>query len=342
MKCNLIDFYSKKYNLKRLKLDFNNKKVVYLIYDENYNYYFDESNNFISSNVNIKILDFIKDTNKKCDLHISNFYPVCFCNKTLVIALRTRESNSTLKKIDYRDIDKKYNNLIKFHRDTYRTNFLSLNVKKEIELSRKYIRRYKFHENVIKKYFLTEEKRKKVEYEKLLNDLIPNKDSIIDVSCGDSSDIFKVARNKKYNEIVGNDICIKYLALKKCNDVIYTNDDVEHNDIKENAYDIAFCKNTLHHMNNISNINNLLQFMKRISNDILIIEIEDPKKQGGLPKFLNKHLYTKFLKDAGTCYLSESEFKSIINKNFNDMEVNYYSFENVLGKYMIAKISVKE
>ena len=95
-------------------------------------------------------------------------------------------------------------------------------------------------------------------------------------------------------------------------------------------------------MNNVSNINSLLQFIKKISNEIIIIEIEDPKRQGGLPKFLNKYLYTKFLKDAGTCYLSESEFKTLINNNFSDMKINYYSFENILGKYMIVRVSSKE
>ena len=342
MNYNLINFYKNKYNLKKLKLDFGNKKVLYLIYDEKYYYYLDKNDIFIYSGSKERLLDFVQLVNKKYNLQICNYYPVCFCNETLVIALRTVACNSLLKKIDYRNMPENYKQLINYHREKFKTNFLSLNVKKEIEMSRKYINRYKFHEKIIKKYFLTEEKRKKEEYKKLLNELIPNKESIIDVSCGDSSDVFSVAKEKKYKEIVGNDICINYLDLKKDSVVVYTNDDVEHNDINEKIYDVAFCKNTLHHMNNISNINNLLQFIKRISNEILIIEIEDPKKQGGLPKFLNKYLYTKFLKDAGTCYLSESEFKTLINNNFSDMKIKYYSFENILGKYMIVRISNKE
>lgn len=341
MNHSLINFYSNKYNLKKLKLNFDNKKVIYLIYDEKYYYYLDKNDDFISSSDNEILLDFIKKINKKYNLQICNYYPVCFCNNTLVIALRTIECSSSLKKINYKNMPEKYKKLIAYHREKYKTSFLSLNVKKEIEMSQKYIKRYRFHERIIKKYFLTPERRKKKEYEDLLTTLIPNEKSIIDVSCGDSSDVFKVAKDKKFKEIIGNDICINYLDLKKSNNVIYTNDDIEHNDIKNKVYDVAYCKNTLHHMNNISNIDNLLQFIKKIANEIIIVEIINPKTQGGLPKFLNKYLYTRFLKDAGTCYLSESEFKTLINNNFNDEKIRYYTFENILGKYMIVKISSK-
>lgn len=340
MNFNILDFYKNNYSLKKFKMTLTNKKVLYLIYDDNYYYYF--NNNFITSNSDINLISFINQLNSKYNLSISNFYPVCFCNDTLVIAFKTIETNSFLRKIFYTNIDKKYQKLISFHRDEYKVNFLSLNVKKEIELSQKYIGRYRFHENVIKKYFLTEEKRKKKEYWNILDKFIPNKKSIIDVSCGDSSDVFKIARKKNYKLIVGNDICINYLDYKNYKDVVFTNDDVEHNNIKEKAYDVAFCKNTLHHMNNLSNINNLLQFINRISNEILIIEIADPKRQGGLPKFLNKYLYTKFLKDAGKCYLSESEFKTIINNNFKNHKIEYSKFSNILGNYMIARITNKE
>ena len=121
--------------------------------------------------------------------------------------------------------------------------------------------------------------------------------------------------------------------------VVYTNDDVIFNNIKDESYDVAFCKNTLHHMNDVNAINNMLLLLNRISkHEILIVEICSPRETGGLPKFLNKWLYTKFLKDVGSCFLNESQFKKIIEHNFNHYKIDYYTFTNILGTYMIAKI----
>ena len=109
---------------------------------------------------------------------------------------------------------------------------------------------------------------RKKEFHKLLVSLIPKKKSIIDVSCGDNSDIFKIAKEKGYKTIVGNDICLNYLKTQKDSNVIFTNDNIEENSIKEKSYDVSFVKNTFHHlaklikrnrtiMININNIRNL-------------------------------------------------------------------------------------
>ena len=228
--------------------------------------------------------------------------------------------------------------LINYHKENYNTFFISSNVQKEIFVSKKNISRYRFHEDYIKKYILTNNMRKKEEFISLLKKIIPNKKSIIDISCGDNTDVFKIAKMKKYNTIVGNDICLNYLNTKNNNNVIYTNDDIELNKIKANSYDVSFCKNTLHHMNNITNINNVLKFMDKISNEIIIVEISNPKESKGLPKFLNKYLYVKFLKDIGSCYLNEEQFKKIIETRFKKHKIKYLNFTNILGTYMIAII----
>lgn len=341
MKNNIYNFYKEKYNLKKLNINVSSDKIIFLIYDEKYYYYLRE-NKFISENENFDILNKINYFNHKYKLDITNFYPVCFCNKTLVIALKTNFCNTVLKKYNKESIKKEYQELIKFHKTNSFTLFVSINVKKEISMGRKYINRYKFHEKVLKKFIFTEKKRCKKEFREMLYDMLPNKKSIIDVSCGDNSDIFKIAKNKNYKTIVGNDICLNYLNLYKDNDVIYTNDDIEFNKIKDNSFDVSFCKNTLHHMNNISNINNALKFLNRISNTIIIVEIMNPKEYKGLPKFLNKYLYTKFLKDVGNCYLNEEQFINIINNNFKRCHIEYKTFKNILGTYKIAKITSKK
>lgn len=340
MKNNFYNFYVDKYDLEQLEYEVSNKKILFLIYNDQCCYYLN-NNKFLETDENIEILEKISNFNKLYKLDIINFYPVCLCKKTLVIALRTNNVNNSNLEIAKQDnINEKYQKLITYHINNA-TLFVSSSINKEITMAQKYIRRYKFHEKFIKKYILTENKRKKKEFKELLSHLIPDKKSIIDVSCGDNSDMFKIAKTKKYETIVGNDICLNYLKTQNQNYVIYTNDDVEANKIKDNSYDVSYCKNTLHHMSSVTNINNILKFLDRISNEIVIVEILDPKQTKGLPKFLNKFLYTKFLKDVGNSYLNEEQFKNIINSNFQKDEIDYNSFTNVLGTYMIAKITKK-
>jgi len=337
MHYNIYRFYRDKYGLENLNINVSNKKILFLIYRKK-NYFLNE-NKFIDANSNIDILETIKDLNNQYKLKIISFSPVCMCGETLVIALRTQKVyNHFLKEVNYNKIDKKYKDLIAYHRQNYCSPLISLNVQSEISMSQKYIKRYEIHEKIIKKYILTDKKRKKAEFYDLLKKLIPNKKSIIDVSCGCNSDVFKIAKEKKYSVIVGNDICLNYLNLNKDEYIIYTNDDVEINNVKENSYDVSFCKNTMHHMNDLNRINILLNFLNKISSTIIIVEIKNPKEEGGLPAFLNKYLYTKFLKDVGTCYLNKEQFTEIIEKKFDNHKIEYSEFKNILGTYMIAKI----
>lgn len=342
MKNKFYEFYQDKYHLEKIDLNISNDKILFLIFDDN-SYYYLKNNKFITTNEDIYILDFIKNLNLTYKLEICNYYPICFCQETLVLGVRSSiVSKSLLKRIKYNQINKTYKKLIDYHRSNAEILYMSSNIVKEISMSQKYIKRYKFHEKIIKKYILTEKKRKKKELKELLFKIIPNnKKSIIDVSCGDNSDVFSIAKKKKYHTIVGNDICINYLYTQKDKDIFYTNDDVELNNIKENAYDVAFCKNTLHHMNNLTNINNILNFLKKIAKQIIIIEILNPKDYKGLPKFLNKYLYTKFLKDVGSCYLNETQLRMIINNNFTNHFIQYEKFHNILGVYMVVKIKRK-
>jgi hypothetical protein len=335
-------FIKEHYKLQKLSIELTNKKYLLLLYDDKYFYYL-KNKRFIDLDKIDNILDVINELNNLFNIRISNFYPVCYCNNTVVIAIRIiAVNNSNLEKVRFDELSANYKKLCRFHEDNFSTLYISSNVNQEIKMSEKYINRYKFHEKYIKKYILTKKKRKKEEFYNMLVELIPNKESIIDVSCGDNSDIFKIAKEKKYKLIVGNDIGLNYLKTHNNDSVIYTNDNIENNLIKDSSYDVSFVKNTLHHMNNLLGINNLLDMLDRISNEILIIEVVNPQEKGGLSKFLNTYLYTKFLKDVGQCYLNEYQFKNIINNKFKNHKIEYRKFENILGEFMVAKITKKE
>ncbi len=340
MKMSIYEFYKEKYDLKKLNLKITDAKILFLIYDEEQYYYF-KNDNFLSKSDNLDILDEINFLNSSYKLKIINFYPLCFCDKTLIIALKTLPTNSILQKYKSESISNKYLKIINFHKNGNFSRCFTSDVKKEIDMSQKYIRRYEFHKKILKKYILTEKKRRKKEFHQILYNMLPDKKSIIDVSCGDDSDIFLLAMKKHYEIIVGNDICLNYLNLFKKNGVIYTNDNIEVNCLKKNSYDVSFCKNTLHHMNNALSMENALKFLDEISDNIIIVEIMDPQKNKGLPSFLNKYLYTKFLKDAGHRYIDEKQFVDIINNHFKNHNIDYQTFVNILGTYKIAKITRK-
>lgn len=339
MKNNINDFYKNFYNLKKFKDKISNKNIAFLIYDDKY-YYYLKNNDLLDIDYSINILDMIKLLNKEFNLAIINYYPVCFCEKTLIIALRTLSNNqSCLNKVSFKKVPNKYKKIIDYHKINFEKSYLSKNVNNEIQMSQRYINRYKFHEKFIKKYILTDKIRKKNEFKNVLNDIIPNYNSIMDVSCGDNFDVLQIAKSKKYNIIVGNDVCINYLNNKILNGVIYTNDNVQLNNIKDEAYDVTFCRNTLHHMDNISKIKDILKFLDQItSKEIIIVEICNPKEKGGLSKFFNKWLYVKYLKDVGDCFLNENQFKNIIKSTFKNYSINFDTFNNVLGTYMIAVV----
>ena len=344
MKTNdLTRFYKKHYNLKVLKLPVSNKKLLVLVFDDKY-YYYLEKDKFPEYNKTNSILNLVDEISNTYKLKIKNYYPVCFCNDTLVFAFRVGNvESSELNRVPINQIPEKYKKLVKFHIDNFNLSYISSTVNTEIETSLKYINRYKFHEKYIKRYILTEKKRKKTEFKKMIYDILPNKESIIDISCGDSTDLFEVASKHGYKTVVGNDVCIKYLSQTPYKNVVYTNDNVEYNNIKNNSYDIVFCKNTLHHMNSLIGINNLLNLMDNISKTgIVIIEIIDPREHLGLPKLLNKWLYRKFLKDKGECFLNEMQFKSVVSSSFKEYDIKYDMFTNILGKYMVAYIKKED
>ena len=341
MKSDLKSFFESHYDLDDLESEISNKDVAFLIYDDTYYYYF-ENDKLVDCNLEKKMLDIIKEFSKRFKIKIFNYYPVCFCKNTLVMALRVSSKGTNLIPIKVEDVRPLYKDLIKYHRDNCELLYVSTNVKEEIEMSKKYINRYNIHKKIIKKYILTDKKRRKREFKLLLDRLIPNKKSIIDVSCGDNSDALEIANNKKYDLIVGNDICVNYLLSHDENYVFYTNDNIEINLLSKSCYDVAFCKNTLHHMNSLTNIKKLFSFLDRISSDtIIIVEIMNPQESGGFPRFLNKYLYTMFLKDVGSCFLNENQFKQVIEGEFSNYKIEYDCFTNVLGKYMVAKI-IKE
>lgn len=214
----------------------------------------------------------------------------------------------------------------------------------EIYINEKYKRRYEIHKKIMKKYILTEKRKKKKEYQQIMKQMIGNSKSIIDVSCGEDNFIFDLGKELGLNLVVGNDISWSQIEMldDKYDDVIFTNHNAASLPFKEKIFDIAYCSNTLHHMPNKKSLVNMLENMSKVATKIIITEIENPEITGGFPKWLNKNWYIGYLKDVGGAYLSESQFKIIINDTFKShFKIEYKTFKNIMGTYLIAEITRK-
>ena len=334
---NGIKIYKEIYNLQTINLSYIKENSISFIFFDNDNYYLNKDNSFISysSYLSLNIVYLIENIEKIYGLVIYNFFPICFTkNNSIVFACKIREKNTKIKVCDKKKINKIIS-LIDSKKEYYSDEYDD-----ERLLIEKYSHRYKIYHNFIKKYIINEKRRKKSEYLNLIANLINCKsNNIIDVSCGDNDDIFKICKDKDL--VVGNDINFYVIkkAEEKYKNVLFTNNNILNLDYNNSFFDISYCKNTLHHLKNTNEINLALNNLYKISNKIIIVEIENPKVTGGLPKILNKYLYTKYLKDAGKEFLNFEIFKEIIDQNFNDKSnVSYLTFENILGKYMIAVI----
>lgn len=330
--------YKSLYKLDNVKIkNIRDNTINFILFDSNLKFYMicDNSIPSYSFDLNLGIIDLIKNVEQTYKVKVLNYLPVCYVNgKSLIMACKISTNNSRyIKEIDG-GIYKNATSIIKNKADYYSEEYDDESV-----LIEKYHRRYKIYNKYIKKIFLTEKKRKKKEFQALIKRLCGEYNSIIDVSCGDNLDIYKISNEN--NVVVCNDISLYQLRCceEKSNNVLYTNDNILDLSFKNNIFDVSYCKNTLHHMNNDEEINTLLNNMYSISNKLVIVEIEDPKKVGGFSKILNKYLYIDYLKDAGKYFLSFCKFKRVIDNNFKDKcNISYLSFENVLGNYMIAVI----
>ncbi len=330
--------YKKLYKLNDVKIkEVKDNTINFLMFDSNLNFYMLCDNSILSYSfdLNLGIIDIIGNIEQTYKIKVLNYFPVCYANgNSLMMACKISIDNTRYLKEFNIDSYKEVIRLIKEKIDYYLEEYDDESI-----IIEKYHRRYKIYNKFIKKIFLTEKKRKKKEFLSLIKRLCGKYNSIIDVSCGDNLDISRIS--DKDNIVVLNDISLYQIRCceSKSHNALYTNDNILDLNFKKNIFDVSYCKNTLHHMNNDEEIIKLLNSMYDISNKLVIVEIEDPKSVGGISKLLNKYLYSDYLKDAGKYFLGFCKFKRIIDNNFKKKcNISYLSFKNVLGNYMIVVI----
>lgn len=169
-------------------------------------------------------------------------------------------------------------------------------------------------------------------------------DRVIDVSCGDDSTIMRLARDP-HRLVVANDISWSQLELshKHQDNILFTNHNASSLPFKQQTFDIAICKNTLHHMPHRAKLLETLQTLKRIAKSIIIVEIENPQHTGGFAYWLHQIWYRWFLKDVWGAYLGKKQFHDLIEHAFGATHcIESTSFHTWQGTYLATIISPEQ
>lgn len=215
----------------------------------------------------------------------------------------------------------------------------------EIETNQKYQNRYAVHNQFVKRFLLTAKRKKKERLIQMMREKMGKPIRLLDVSCGDNSLLFSYVQEviDRDGIIVANDISYSQIELIPPKDgVIFTQHNAISLPFRENAFDIVYCSNTLHHIPNEHALQSLLDSMISVGKKVIIYEIENPEITGGFPKFLNQYYYRGFLKDVGEKYLSEGQFVQLIEEKLRQKAtIQFSSFRNIQGNYLIAEITKK-
>lgn len=168
--------------------------------------------------------------------------------------------------------------------------------------------------------------------------------TFLDVSCGDSELLFAFARNGA-SICVGNDISwiqvrslLEIVKKKRVENVLFTNHNITALPFQR-AFDYVLCKNTLHHMQTIREFEALLENLAKVCREkLIVIEIEDPMRDGISAKLLHKY-YEWFLCDVGKSFFTKDQFQAVLSDYFGN-RVHFDQLDTVKGRYLFAIASV--
>lgn len=220
----------------------------------------------------------------------------------------------------------------------------------EIESQHKIMGRYHFHEKTVKpafrflSRFLGQNSISDVKSK--IATRIPKSGRTINIACGDDKSIFDLL--DKVDILVANDISVDQITnMKKRYDamfhsteprpIVFTNHDCLDLPFADKAFDIAICQNLLHHLNPGNDLRAVLRNLKRISKNVLIIEIQDPNEESIFGRVRHQY-YMRFLKDEAKRFYKKNEFEMIITEEFPADAAKFEYFKTIRGVYMFAYI----
>jgi ubiquinone/menaquinone biosynthesis C-methylase UbiE len=215
---------------------------------------------------------------------------------------------------------------------------------KEISHNQQAASRYRFHDIFVKPLFAV--LKKSHSFENALFDAIGKPVRFLDVSCGDSDLVLQVSE-KGADLCVGNDVSWSQIALlldrfksRGRSNILFTNHNIVFLPYKERFFDVALCKNTLHHLGSPNEFRLAVENLVRVAKKVVIVEIENPES-GLFPRVVNRY-YSGFLLDAGEYFFTERQFRGSLEQTLDRCGHYYMSItkhRSLIGNYMIAEIS---
>jgi ubiquinone/menaquinone biosynthesis C-methylase UbiE len=222
----------------------------------------------------------------------------------------------------------------------------------EIEAQNKYFWRYTFHQSFVNpilkvfSYWIGKHSIKDIKNKML--DKVGSAYKAIDIACGDDKGIFDHLCN--VNLFVANDISSDQIIsmkkkydslhskLPKSSSLMFTNHDCLDLPFGDKVFDVAICRNVLHHMIAKADLLRLFENISRVAKRVIICEIEDPNKEGIYGRIRHRY-YMEFLKDEGKHFYTQDDFEKVIGSTFNGSKIEFEYLSTIRGMYMFAEIN---
>ncbi|MBK7999019.1 MAG: class I SAM-dependent methyltransferase [Verrucomicrobia bacterium] len=170
---------------------------------------------------------------------------------------------------------------------------------------------------------------------------IPNGcERLIDVSAGDH--VATIEFSRKAKTVILNDIAwdtLEVLASRVSSnpqiagDIIFTNEDITRAPFTKGAFDVVYCRNTLHHFSRIEELQSVLARLAKWSNNrVIIAEVLDPRDGMTTWDWLRDQYYRRFLGDVGDALLPRSQFQTLMASTFHQEEWTHnVTFHKTIG-----------
>lgn len=114
--------------------------------------------------------------------------------------------------------------------------------------------------------------------------------------------------------------------------IIFTNHNVLSLPFKI-KFDLVIFKNTLHHVGKAYQ-KEVIENLKKISKQLIIVDIDDPKNKSFKSRIWNKY-YVYMLGDQGESFLTHDQFKDCIGESTNQ---KFGSIKTIKGEYLYSSI----
>jgi SAM-dependent methyltransferase len=194
----------------------------------------------------------------------------------------------------------------------------------EVEENLRYQRRYRFHDLLVKPvlrvlshlYFPASIADLERRIDSLILDSRPH--SVVDVACGENTLSWKLASRGDVPLVVGNDVSWSQIELihhravapNSVTSLIYTNHDATAMPFPNDTFDVAICKNVLHHLPDTAAVDRLIDEAIRVARRAIIIEVMDPAFESRWGRLRHRY-YLEFLHDSAVHFYSRAEFDAV-------------------------------